>query len=57
MITKRELYDIRRSDPDGGTVEPTDEDYEAFRTWVVAMYGEDAYRIYTQGNWDSGQDV
>jgi hypothetical protein len=52
-----ELYAIQQRDPDGGEVEPTEEDYRQFRVWIVANYGIDAMHDYLDGNWAPEPEV
>lgn len=40
-------YDeIMRNDPDGQPTRPTEEDYQAFKAWVVGTWGESVWRTY-----------
>lgn len=52
-----ELYAIQQRDPDGGEIEPIEEDYRRFRAWVVATYGIDALYDYLNGDWAPTPEV
>jgi hypothetical protein len=53
MATYRELKAIKEEDPDGWETEPTEEDYQRFKAWVLEVFGADAWREY-HSNWDNG---
>lgn len=46
-----DLLAIRAADPDGGTTEPTEADYAAFKAWVLKNFGAEMLNRY-YGNWD-----
>jgi hypothetical protein len=46
------LVDIRSKDPDGGSTQPTQADYDAHKTWAISTYGKDVWDVYRQSQWD-----
>lgn len=52
MLHMEALRDMQARDPDGGSTEPTEEDYRAFKQWAVATHGEDLWLTYVAGGWD-----
>jgi hypothetical protein len=58
MVYDREaLMIIQNADPDGGTVEPTEEAYAAHRAWALGQYGEDIWVTYAAGGWGTRPEV
>ncbi len=49
--THSALMDMMRHDPDGGTVEPTDQDYARFESWAIEAYGRDMWTLYNGDTW------
>ncbi len=40
---------ITAADPDGGSFEPTQADYDWHRAWVTESFGADVYAAYMRG--------
>jgi hypothetical protein len=51
------LYDMQARDPDGGSIEPTEQDYRLFEEWAVATYGRAAFERYQGGSWAPEPEV
>lgn len=49
---RNELRDIERSDPDGGSVQPTEADYARHEDASVQAYGREVWDIYRAGGWE-----
>lgn len=57
MTALNDLYAIQSADPDGQEREPTQADYDAFRAWVIAAYGQQAWDDYRMGGWAPDMSV
>jgi len=45
------LRAIEAADPDGGYLEPSDDDYANHEAWAVRQYGPQVWARYTRGGW------
>lgn len=52
-LRQQRLRDISALDPDGGRVEPTEEDYQRFQDHVVRHYGQDMWDAYNGGRYNT----
>ena len=44
-------------DPSGWETEPTEDDYHAFQSWAISLFGKDTYEEYMKGGWNGSPEV
>lgn len=53
----RALNAIQSDDPDGGSVEPTEEMYAEHKRESIRRFGHGTWEIYIKGGWAERSDV